>query len=107
MSCRPVAQPAVGRKTAGVRKRGSYAARPAAAERCAENRGVGSPLPYYYDRFFIQVYTDPYNIQGSTLVFLNADVPMLPTSDADRADLTDDTIGVSVGNLQIHISSCK
>ena len=65
----------------------------------------GPPNTNLNDRFFIQVYTNPADIEGSTLVFLN--VENVATTDADRLDLTDDTVAVTNGNLQIHISSCN
>ncbi len=57
----------------------------------------GQPDPDERDRYFLHVFSDPGNPNGTTLLLV----------DVDGNPATVDPVTVSHGNLQLHISSCE
>ncbi len=68
-----------------------------------EDRGEpGSAAASDPDRYFLQVYTDPNDPAGSTVLLVDED----GTPEATTETMATDTVPLDGGNFQIHISSC-
>jgi len=68
-----------------------------------EDRGEpGSAAASDPDRYFLQVYTDPNDPAGSTVLLVDKD----GTPEATTETMATDTVPLAGGNFQIHISSC-